>query len=77
MRGKNEKQSVSWFAQCADQGTLFLIGQFVQDGGMCDKIKRYEKGRRAEDCGRERMPWVIDSVWVLPAPEKAVSFISG
>ena len=54
-----------------------MIGQFVQDGGMCDKIKRYEKGRRAEDCGRERMPWVIDSVWVLPAPEKAVSFISG
>lgn len=52
-------------------------GQFVQDGGICDKIKRYEQGRRAEDCGRERMPWVIDSVWVLPAPEKAVSFISG
>ena len=49
----------------------------MQDGGICDKIKRYEQGRRAEDCGRERMPWVIDSVWVLPAPEKAVSFISG
>ena len=59
------------------RGRFFLIGQFVQDGGICDKIKGYEQGRRAEDCGRERMPWVIDSVWVLPAPEKAVSFISG